>query len=585
MECSNQLELVEVETAVAEVPPKMALSSEQISDYLRRGRISNSVFRKKTKGPFAEDYETTVPDEQGMAVAEKLFRNPLESMQPVEEPEPEPQQMEVLPKENTTFSSSYTRRTASDEDARNAIAEHIPVKSDYKKPGIGRKILGVLAGIGRGYLQGPEMGFHTADRVINKDYYKGKEDYERRMGQIFSKNKFERDTEKFENDQALTGARTGSEYERAGAERSRKQAEALRGGKYLWDMQQPRKWEPESKQDVIDIENIRHPNVEKTQKLEDFQLELENGQKVWAKRNSDGTFTNLTDNTVISGGVKSATPAARLDRPNESNTGIELRRDAWLRANPGKTINDMTEADAQRISQSPMNPIVVQNMQESIRGRQLDNRLQASEQSDTSINNYLDIIGSNPDQFHDIPTKFQGMVKDAAMAKGIRIPKKLDVREKDMDTKADLSLSHIESARQLIRNLDPTVKGRLGAFAGRFEEGLIKLGNDPTLNGNQKTQVMELYAALSYLKSWEAAVQSGSRGATDNVRKAVEDISAKITQDPSIMEGAFRAAELTAKQVKDRVNKIRYGSAGPGNSGEGNSLRKLMEEINNAKRR
>ena len=550
---------------------------QNIAEYLRRNKLHAQIFARPTPGPYAGDYGQQT-GQADMDVARKLFEPPLSDLQPEEAPTPDvPDPMDDPNyRSGQTFGSSYSKRDVAAENARDVISEHIPDKRDYR-PSVGRKILGVLAGVGKGYLMGPAEGFRTAERVANPEYTRAMDDYTKRRTQVLDKNQFEMGQEKFQTDEDLARAKREAELNRSGAEQNRSLAQVAYRNKLEADINRPVEWKPPDEASAIRFELAKRAPGN-TGVRPEYEIETSDGKKIIAGYNHQtGRFIDTVTGTEIS---KDAIDPDKMKKfganePASDNTDFKL----WHTQFVNEKGREPTTAELNARSAQKMPPIVLQGLQLSNENKALDAADKRLTHNNDTIQMLLAQGEANPRFFENeknfaSPAQKQQVLKLYADRNG-SVPQKLSPEMERREIYAEQTKNHTQVVRKLFT--DPELQAYLGPASGRLTDALNKLGSGAIAAPDSvKRKAKELQSRITILTSQEAA-SLGGRGGTDQLRKALMETAPKLSNVLPLALGSLDAIEGSADQVLTQANQYRRGKGG-----KDNSLKGLLEELKNA---
>jgi len=555
---------------------------QNIAEYLRRNKLHAQIFARPTPGPYAGDYGQQT-GQADMDVARKLFEPPLSDLQPEEAPTPDvPDPMDDPNyRSGQTFGSSYSKRDVAAENARDVISEHIPDKRDYR-PSVGRKILGVLAGVGKGYLMGPAEGFRTAERVANPEYTRAMDDYTKRRTQVLDKNQFEMGQEKFQTDEDLARAKREAELNRSGAERNRAESEIARKYKLISDANRPVEWKAPDEEAALRIIRAKNEKPVNTGVKPEYEIETSDGKKIIAGYNHQtGRFVDTVTGTEIS---KDAIDPDKMKKfgVNETEKNHNPYNDKvqdFIATNGRKPTGAELDAINRSLGESRMPPIVLQGLQLSNENKALDAADKRLTHNNDTIQMLLAQGEANPRFFENdknfaTPAQKQQVMQLYADKNG-SVPQKLPPEMERREISAEQTKNHTQVVRKLFA--DPELQAYLGPASGRLTEVLNKLGSGAIMAPDSvKKKAKELQSRITILTSQEAA-SLGGRGGTDQLRRALAETAPKLSNILPVAIGSLDAIEGAADQVLAQANQYRRGK-----SGKDNSLKGLLEELKNA---
>ncbi len=166
-------------------------------------------------------------------------------------------------------------------------------------------------------------------------------------------------------------------------------------------------------------------------------------------------------------------------------------------------------------------------------------------------------LQDNPDSIKEMPAELRTTVGQKFRdATGLPLPTPLTGAGQTSETAARNALDGITFIKKALEN--PEIRGQIGPIMGRLGNAEQAIGTAVGLSPEAAQLAQELRTRMRYFVFQEGKAVLGGR-LPQNLMKALEESSASVKMDPSLLHGALNGAEGNAQAILDNTDKQRFG--------------------------
>lgn len=163
----------------------------------------------------------------------------------------------------------------------------------------------------------------------------------------------------------------------------------------------------------------------------------------------------------------------------------------------------------------------------------------------------------NPDSVKELPPEMKSAVGQAFTQKyGLPLPTALGDTAKSTETSARTALDSVAFIRQALQN--PEIRQRIGPIMGRLGEAEQDVGATVGMSPEATQAAQELRTRMRYFLFQEGKAILGGR-MPQKLMDELQSASARSTMNEPMIEGALRAAEGSAQNVIQNLDRQRFG--------------------------
>jgi uncharacterized protein YjgD (DUF1641 family) len=163
----------------------------------------------------------------------------------------------------------------------------------------------------------------------------------------------------------------------------------------------------------------------------------------------------------------------------------------------------------------------------------------------------------NPDSVKEMPAELRTAVGKALRSKtGLPLPTALDAQTATQETAARNALDSITAITEALKN--PEVKKQIGPIMGRLQNAEEKVGAAAGLSAEAERLAQELRTRMRYFVFQEGKAVLGGR-LPQKLMEQLEQSSATVKMNPSMLAGALEGARKNAESVMDNAERKRFG--------------------------
>jgi len=467
-------------------------------------------------------------------------------------PEQEPPDMGVIPRPDTQF---VTPPEATFYPATRAYESMIgtgPQLSQYK-PSFGRRLGGILAGIGTGILtRNPLVGMEMNRYVKEGPFAEQQRQFQQRLGEAEKKSGVEIGEAESTAKIGELGERRRAEVSRAGAEKARESREAAEERAL-----RPGTSEFTGKEEIT---RLQHPESAIFETKDTFTGKLKDGTPVDnLSRVHDKAGKSIhymgDDGTVYTAESfepGSLQPKMKLSG-SEPRTSIAMKYRNYLMTNnyqtPPPELVDQWEAESAQARETPA-------LKEERTATAKLNVKRAEGATPQEIEQFRNFASTHPEQAMDYAKGYSDIKRRDLLA-AVPIQVIPPAADKVLVDAAQITLQHAKTLRELID--DPQIQANLGPILGRIQDFEGNWGGNPTgLVDPEKEQELLSFIKMNMLR--EARLLGGNRPAWQ-VIQLLRTSSPSAKQIYQRFLGALDAEERGAQNTME-------GILGPGKKKE-----------------